>query len=152
MFVFLHCLQARRCCRVFLRGQTNARCLAHDVTAKRQVHVPQTRCELGFGGADCFFDMSFVCRNHVLGASLRAQAPFLTCVVWQMRTKRAPCRARGMKGGDGFKAANEAAMAAEAAHACAHHRTTSFGALRGRAGGLIAPERVPSRGENVGSR
>ena len=57
-----------------------------------------------------------------------------------------------MKGGDGFKAANEAAMAAEAAHACAHHRTTSFGALRGRAGGLIAPERVPSRGENVGSR
>ena len=87
----------------------------------------------------------------MLGASLRAQAPFLTCVVWQMRTKRAPHRARGMKGGDGFKAANEAAMAAEAAHACAHHRTTSFGALRGRAGGLIAPERVASRGENVGS-
>ena len=59
-----------------------------------------------------------------------------------MRTKRAPCRARGMKGGDGFEAANEAAMAAEAAQAHAHRRTTSFGALRGRAGGLIAPERV----------
>ena len=55
-----------------------------------------------------------------------------------MRTKRAPCRARGTKGGDGFEAANEAAMAAEAAHACADHRATSFGALRGRAGGLIA--------------
>ena len=68
-----------------------------------------------------------------------------------MRTKRAPCRARGMKGGDGFKAANEAAMAAEAAHACADHRATSFGALRGRAGGLIAPERVACGGDDVES-
>ena len=57
-------------------------------------------------------------------------------------TRRSP----HAKGGDGFEAANEAAMAAEAAHACAHHRTTSFGALRGRAGGLIAPARVASRG------
>ena len=29
-------------------------------------------------------DMLFVCRNDVLGASLRAQAPFFTCMVWQM--------------------------------------------------------------------
>ena len=66
--------------------------------------------------------MSFVCRSHVLGASLRAQAPFLTCMVWQMPTMqtRAACRARGMKGGDGFEAANKAAMAAEAAQTVLH--------------------------------
>ena len=58
----------------------------------------------GLGGAHCFFDTLFVCRSHVLGASLRAQAPFLTCVVWQMRTKRAPCRARDTTGCGGVGA------------------------------------------------
>ena len=66
--------------------------------------MPQSRCELGLGGDHPLIDLLFVCRDHVLGASLRAQAPFLTCVVWQMRTKRAPCRARGAKGGDGIGA------------------------------------------------
>ena len=97
-------------------------------------------------------DTLFGCHMHVLARPLRVWAAHPPQLVWQMRTERAPCRARGTKGGDGFEAANEAAMAAEAAQAHAHHRTTSFGALRGRAGGLIAPERVASRGENVGSR
>ena len=103
------------CVRFFFSLSTT---LTHDNTHTNNTKgaprtKPGSRWFWGLGGAHHFFDTSFVCRSHVLGASLRAQAPFLTCMVWQMRTKRAPCRARGMKGGDGFKAANEAALAAE---------------------------------------
>ena len=94
------------CVRFFFSLSTM---LTHDNTHTNNTKgaprtKPGSRWFWGLGGAHHFFDTSFVCRSHVLGASLRAQAPFLTCVVWQMRTKRAPCRARDTTGCGGVGA------------------------------------------------